>query len=195
MNQFGNGARNSDSNTLISCGANALTLPINGIKGEVVVTIKGQQYYLWRAVDAEGNVLDVLLQRHRDTKTAKRFFRKLLKRQGFTPRVIVTDKLKSYEAANKQVLKSVEHRYSQGVEQPLRELPRLRPEYESDACGDSNHRVKPNAFYLHSDRFETTSTRNNINLPHEAIANNSVNNFNIGEKLRLLNSVAESERS
>jgi len=82
---------------------------------EVVVTIKGQQYYLWRAVDAEGNVLDVLLQRHRDTNAAKRFFRKLLKRQGFTPRAIVTDKLKSYAAANKQVLKSVEHRQHKGL--------------------------------------------------------------------------------
>jgi putative transposase len=50
-------------------------------------------------VDAEGNVLDILMQRHRDTQAAKRFFRKLLKKQGFTPRVIVTDKLKSYEAA------------------------------------------------------------------------------------------------
>jgi len=81
----------------------------------VVVTIKGQQYYLWRAVDAEGNVLDVLLQRHRDTKAAERFFRKLLKKQGFVPRVIVTDKLKSYEAAKKQVLKDVEHRQHKGL--------------------------------------------------------------------------------
>ena len=79
---------------------------------EVVIAIKGQQYYLWRAVDAEGNVLDVLLQRHRDTIAAKRFFRKLLKKQGFAPRVIVTNKLKSYAAAKKQVLKNVEHRYS-----------------------------------------------------------------------------------
>jgi len=47
---------------------------------QVVVTIKRQQYYLWRAVDAEGTVLDVLLQRQRDTKAAKRFFRKLLKK-------------------------------------------------------------------------------------------------------------------
>jgi len=82
---------------------------------EAVVTIKGQQYYLWRAVDAEGKVLDILMQRHRDTKAAKRFFRKLLKKQGFTPRVIVTDKLKSYEAAKKQVLKSVEHRQHKGL--------------------------------------------------------------------------------
>jgi putative transposase len=81
----------------------------------VVVTIKKQQYYLCRAVDSEGNVLDVWLQRHRDTKAAKRFLRKLLKKQGFVPRVIVTDKLKSYEAANKQVLKSVEHRQHKGL--------------------------------------------------------------------------------
>jgi putative transposase len=82
---------------------------------EVVVMLKGQQYYLWRAVDADGTVLDVLIQRHRDTKVAHRFFRKLLKRQGFVPRVIVTDKLKSYEAAKKQVMKNVEHRQHKGL--------------------------------------------------------------------------------
>ncbi len=82
---------------------------------EVVVMLKGQQYYLWRAVDADGTVLDVLIQRHRDTKAAHRFFRKLLKRQGFVPRVIVTDKLKSYEAAKKQVMKNVEHRQHKGL--------------------------------------------------------------------------------
>ena len=82
---------------------------------EVVVTLKKQQYYLWRAVDAEGKILEVLLQRHRDTKAAKRFFRKLLKKQGFVPRVIVTDKLKSYEAAKKQVMKNVEHRQHKGL--------------------------------------------------------------------------------
>lgn len=81
---------------------------------EVVVTIKGQQYYLWRAVDSTGNV-QVLLQRHRDTDAAKRFFRKLLKRQGFVPRVMVTDKLKSYEAAKKRVMPSVEHRAHKGL--------------------------------------------------------------------------------
>jgi putative transposase len=115
MSRFENGARNLDSNTQISFGTNVLTLRTNGIKGEVVVTLKKQQYYLWRAVDSEGNVLDVLLQRHRDTKAAKRFFRKLLKKQGFAPRVIVTDKLKSYAAAKKQVLKSVEHRQHKGL--------------------------------------------------------------------------------
>jgi putative transposase len=82
---------------------------------EVVITIKGNQYYLWRGVDSEGNVLDVLMQQHRDTKAAKRFFRKLLKQQGFAPRVIVADKLKSNEAAKKRMLKSVEHRPHKGL--------------------------------------------------------------------------------
>lgn len=82
---------------------------------EVVITIKGKQYYLWRAVDTDGNVLDILMQRHRDTQAATRFFRKLLKKQGFTPRAIVTDKLKSYEAAKKQAMPSVEHRQHKGL--------------------------------------------------------------------------------
>jgi putative transposase len=60
-------------------------------------------------------VLDILMQQHRDTQAAKRFFRKLLKQQGFVPRVIVTDKLKSYEAVQKHMLKSVEHRQHKGL--------------------------------------------------------------------------------
>jgi putative transposase len=105
---------------------------------ELVVTIKKQQYYLWRAVDSEGNVLDVLLQRHRDTKAAKRLFRKLLKKQGFVPRVIVTDKLKSYEAAKQRVMPSVEHRQHQGLNnqaenshQPPRVRERRRGQFKS----------------------------------------------------------------
>ena len=66
-------------------------------------------------MDSEGNVLDILMQRHWDTQAATRFFRKLLKKQGFVPRVIVTDKLKSYAAAKKQALKSVEHRQHKGL--------------------------------------------------------------------------------
>jgi putative transposase len=69
---------------------------------------------LWRAVEAAGNVLEVLLQRHRDTKDSERFFRKLLKKQGFVLGVIVTDK-KSYEGAKKRVMPSVEHRQHKGL--------------------------------------------------------------------------------
>jgi len=82
---------------------------------EVVIKIKGEQFYLWRAVDQHGTVLDILMQRRRNTAAAYRFFRKLLKSAGFAPRVIVTDKLKSYGAAKKNILKDVEHRQHKGL--------------------------------------------------------------------------------
>jgi transposase-like protein len=62
---------------------------------EVVITIAGEKHWLWRAVDQEGFVLDVLVQSRRDKKAAKRLFRKLLKKQGRAPRVLITDKLKA----------------------------------------------------------------------------------------------------
>jgi putative transposase len=77
---------------------------------EVFLTIHGQRHYLWRAVDQDGNVLDILVQRRRDKGAAKTFFRKLLKELSYTPRVIITDELASYGAAKREVLPSVEHR-------------------------------------------------------------------------------------
>jgi len=79
---------------------------------EVFLTINGRRHYLWRAVDQDGNVLDILVQCRRDAKAAKRFFRKLLKRQCTSPRVLVTDKLRSYQVAHRAVMPSVEHRQS-----------------------------------------------------------------------------------
>jgi putative transposase len=79
---------------------------------EVFIRIRGKQHYLWRAVDQEGNVLDILVQSRRNATAAKRFFRKLLKGLRYVPRVIVTDKLKSYAAAQREILPSVEHRQS-----------------------------------------------------------------------------------
>ena len=76
---------------------------------EVFITIRGQRYYLWRAVDQDGDVIDILVQRRRDRHAAKRFFRKLLKGQGAAPRKIVTDKLRSYGAARRIVMPSVIH--------------------------------------------------------------------------------------
>ena len=61
--------------------------------------IAGQQFWLWRAVDDEGEVLDLLVQRRRDKAAAVKLMRKLLKKQGFAPDVLVTDKLRSYGAA------------------------------------------------------------------------------------------------
>ena len=73
------------------------------------IRIRGVRHYLWRAVDETGVVLDILVQRRRNAKAAKRFFRKLLKGLGFVPRAIVTDKLKSYGAAKREILPGVEH--------------------------------------------------------------------------------------
>jgi putative transposase len=77
---------------------------------EVFLTIHGDRHYLWRAVDQEGHVLDILVQRRRDTRAAKKFFRKLLKGCRYVPRVLITDKLKSYGSAKRELLPGVEHR-------------------------------------------------------------------------------------
>jgi putative transposase len=74
------------------------------------LTTQRERQYLWRAVDQDGKILDILVQRKRDTKAAKKFFRKLPKDLMYMPRVIVTDKLRSYHAATQEALPGVEHR-------------------------------------------------------------------------------------
>ena len=76
---------------------------------EVFVTIQGRQQYLWRAVDEDGDVLDILVQPRRNRHAAVRFFRKLLKTQRHVPRRLITDKLRSYSAACRTVMPSVLH--------------------------------------------------------------------------------------
>ena len=76
---------------------------------ELFVTIRGRRQYLWRAVDQDGDVIDILVQSRRDRHAAARFFRKLLKRQGRGPLRLVTDKLRSYAAAHRMVMPSVTH--------------------------------------------------------------------------------------
>ncbi len=80
---------------------------------ELFVAIRDQRRYLWRAVDQDGDVLDILVTRHRDKRAAKRFFRKVLKQQGKAPWQLVTDKLRSYPAAHREVFLSVIHRTGQ----------------------------------------------------------------------------------
>jgi transposase-like protein len=70
---------------------------------EMVVSIAGRRMSLWRAVDSEGEVLDLLVQKRRNTVAALKLLRKLLRRQGSAPRVIVTDQLKSYGAALREI--------------------------------------------------------------------------------------------
>jgi len=80
---------------------------------EVFVKIDGIQHYLWRAVDQDGEVVDVFLQRRRDGKAAKRFFRRLLKIHRNEPRKIVTDKLRSYGVAHRELIPETIHDTSQ----------------------------------------------------------------------------------
>lgn len=79
---------------------------------EVFIRVRGKLHYLWRAVDQNGHLLDILVQSRRNAKAAERFFRKLLRGLQYVPRVIVTDKLRSYGAAKREVLPGVEHRQS-----------------------------------------------------------------------------------
>jgi len=76
---------------------------------ELVVSRGGTGHYLWRAVDQDGDVFDILVQPRRDKEAAKRFFRKLLKGLRYVPRLIVTDRLGSYGAARREFLPSVAH--------------------------------------------------------------------------------------
>jgi len=76
---------------------------------EMVVRIAGERMYLWRAVDHEGEVLDMLVQRRRDTRAALRLMRKLLKKQGFAPKLLVTDKLRSYASALRRLRLACPH--------------------------------------------------------------------------------------
>jgi putative transposase len=82
---------------------------------EVFVRINGEQEYLWRAVDQDGNVLDILVRNRRDKAAARRFFRPLMKKTRAVPPAIVTDKLRSYGATHREVMPSVEHRSHQGL--------------------------------------------------------------------------------
>jgi putative transposase len=105
---------------------------------EVFLTINGVQHYLWRAVDQHGAVIDILVQPKRDRFAAIRFFRKLLNRTRRHPRVIITDKLRSYGAAKKVVLPRVIHRQSrylnnraENSHQPTRQRERRMKRFKS----------------------------------------------------------------
>jgi putative transposase len=105
---------------------------------EVVVSIAGRKQWLWRAVDQDGFVLDVLVQSRRNAKAAKRLMRKLLQKQGRSPRVMITGKLRSYAAAKRQIMPGVEHRQHKGLNnraenshQPIRRRERIMKRFKS----------------------------------------------------------------
>ncbi|BCH62459.1 IS6 family transposase (plasmid) [Agrobacterium vitis] len=105
---------------------------------EVGITIGGKKHWLWRAVDQDGFVLDVLVQSRRNAKAAKRLMRKLLKAQGRAPRVMITDKLRSYGAAKWEIMPGIEHRSHKGLNnraenshQPVRRRERIMKRFKS----------------------------------------------------------------
>jgi putative transposase len=104
---------------------------------ELFVNIQGRQHYLWRAVDQDGDVIDILVQPRRDRPAAERFFRKLLKGQGCAPRRLITDKLRSYSAAHAIVMPSVVHS-TQQYENNRAEVSHQPAANASDRCGGSN---------------------------------------------------------
>jgi putative transposase len=104
----------------------------------VFLTSTGERHYLWRAVDQDGTVLDMLVPRRRNTKAAEKCFRKLLKGLTYIPRVIITDKLKRYGAAKRESLPSVEHRQhrdlnnrAENSHQPTRQRERRMPGFKA----------------------------------------------------------------
>jgi putative transposase len=123
---------------------------------ELFVNIRGRQRYLWRAVDQDGDVIDILLQPRRDRRAAERFFRKLLKGQGDAPRRMVTDKLRSYAAAHRTTLPSVAHDTSQYANnraevshEPIRQRERGMRRFKSMAQAQrflSVHGITQNTF-------------------------------------------------
>ncbi len=81
---------------------------------EVVIMIRGKKHWLWRAIDANGDVLDLLVQSRRNAKAARRFFQRLTERFG-EPRVVITDKLRSYIKPIKSLAPKADHRAHKGL--------------------------------------------------------------------------------
>jgi transposase-like protein len=116
---------------------------------EMVVRIAGKRMYLWRGVDHEGEVLDMLVQSRRDSRAALRLMRKLLKKQGFAPKLLVTDKLRFYASAFLRLRLSCPHK--QGFGAPIGR--RIRTSLygdESARCSDSNRLDLPSALPQHA---------------------------------------------
>ena len=136
---------------------------------EVVITIAGQKHWLWRAVDQEGYVLDVLVQSRRNAKAAKRLLRKLLKKHMRAPRVLITDKLRSYGAARRQLRLGSEHRQHKGLNnraenshQPTRRRERQMKCFKSARQVQrflSIHDPIANLFHLPRNRLSATNYR------------------------------------
>ena len=135
---------------------------------EVFTKINGKTHYLWRAVDQDGNVLDILVTSRRDATAATRFFRKLLTRWQTVPRVLVTDKLASYGVARRGLMTGVEHRRSkylnnraENSHQPTRQRERAMKRFASarhaqrflSAFSGISPHFRPRRHLLHAEEY------------------------------------------
>ena len=129
---------------------------------EVFVKISGKQHYLWRAVDQDGEVVDVYLQAKRDGAAAKRFFRRLLRSCGGEPRKIVTDKLRSYGVAHRELIPEAIHSTNQ---------------YENNRAEQSHEATRVRERGMR--KFKSTGQAQRFVTAHAAVSNL----FNLGRHL------------
>jgi transposase-like protein len=146
---------------------------------KMAVQIAGRQFWLWRAVDDEGEVLDLLVQRRRDKASKVKLMRKLLKKHGFAPDLLVTDQLRSYAAAKSELRLTARH------EQACGETigPRIRTCRFVDGsgrCSGSNRPDQHNGSCPFMPRSRTHSTSNAISFPAIRSALSEAKRFRIG---------------
>ena len=117
---------------------------------EIFLTIYGQLHYLWRAVDQDGEVIDILVQKRKDKKAALRFFRKLLKKQKETPFELITDKLKSYGKANKEIMPPVNHTQDRYANNRAENSHQRKRQKERQMRGFKSHKHALLGFYVNN---------------------------------------------
>jgi transposase-like protein len=147
---------------------------------EMAVVIAGRQFWLWRAVDDEGEVLDLLVQRRRDKAAAVKLMRKLLKKQGFAPDVLVTDKLRSTARQRpKSACRLGTSKDCGGTIGPRIRINRL--DDASARCSVSNRPDQPNDSCLFTPPSKTRSTSNAISHPAARSASSETKRSGRGE--------------
>jgi transposase-like protein len=113
--------------------------------GKVFIRIGGKHHCLWRAVDQDGDVLDILMQKRKDKQAASRFFKKLMKGQGRSARQIVTDKLPSYGRRKKKLCR-LQCIAVIGMRITVQRYPMNIREHKNERCGDLNHWARHSDF-------------------------------------------------